>query len=268
MDNSSTSSEPESTLPRPVPIRHRELGTAAGRGRGAVRRRGSPYGLSPLRATTGPSSPAPSPSPRARKPPMRRVSVSAKIPATAANTLHLVAYTVLLSALVIQSRGRHPDAAAKPPPVPFAHDDPLPLATFDHMTREVASVDVSAEFYISVLGMKETPRPMFEQEGRWMYGHGLALHLIQSHRPSRRRELHAARVAHFSQWMPSVDHFAFVIQEGVSLDPIEARLRGAGVVMKRFKTPLDQIMLLDPDGNVVEIASCGNVEGQSRCVFS
>ena len=74
------------------------------------------------------------------------------------------------------------------------------------------------------------------------------------------------RVEHFCTNWPAVDHFAFVID---NFGPVEDYLRTRGVVCRRFggengSVGITQVMLLDPDGNVVELSDCAPPIGAVR----
>ena len=41
----------------------------------------------------------------------------------------------------------------------------LPIASFNHIAREVLNIEVSRKFYCDILGFDQIPRPQFESEG-------------------------------------------------------------------------------------------------------
>jgi hypothetical protein len=41
----------------------------------------------------------------------------------------------------------------------------LPIASFNHIAREVLDIEVSRKFYCDILGFDQIPRPHFESEG-------------------------------------------------------------------------------------------------------
>jgi len=71
---------------------------------------------------------------------------------------------------------------------------PFPIVSFNHMSREVLDYEMSRDFYCGVLGFIEIPRPAFENDGVWLYGFGLSLHLIKSKYPQKRLLLKGRRI--------------------------------------------------------------------------
>lgn len=155
-------------------------------------------------------------------------------------------------------------------PVPFEAFE----GEFNHLARECINTEVTADFYCDILGFRRIPRPDFEEEhgggpvrGVWLNGHSLNLHLIQTNNVPNRTALLGERVKHFYTNWPSVDHFAFVCK---NWDEKEAMLKARNVQCKRFggedsKAGITQLMLLDPDGNVVELSDCAPPVGEVKC---
>lgn len=81
---------------------------------------------------------------------------------------------------------------------------PFPIVSFNHMSREVLDYEASRDFYCGVLGFIEIPRPAFENDGVWLYGFGLSLHLIKSKHPQKRMLLKGRRIGQSSS--PSFIH--------------------------------------------------------------
>jgi hypothetical protein len=73
----------------------------------------------------------------------------------------------------------------------------FPIVSFNHVSREVLDLDIAREFYLTVLGFIEIPRPAFEVEGVWLYGFGLSLHLIKSRYPKQRELLRGRRLGEY-----------------------------------------------------------------------
>ena len=71
---------------------------------------------------------------------------------------------------------------------------PFPIVSFNHLSREVLDYEMSRDFYCGVLGFIEIPRPAFENDGVWLYGFGLSLHLIKSKYPRKRLLLKGRRI--------------------------------------------------------------------------
>jgi catechol 2,3-dioxygenase-like lactoylglutathione lyase family enzyme len=140
----------------------------------------------------------------------------------------------------------------------------LPLASFNHIAREVLSLERSKQFYVDILGFALVPRPPFDSEGYWLYGYGLSLHLVATTVPAERKEIKLTRIRHFSSSLPRVDHIAFITHD---IDYVQQTLDDAKVYYLR-DTPvggLEQIFLFDPDGNVIEISNCAPPVGEIRC---
>jgi hypothetical protein len=73
------------------------------------------------------------------------------------------------------------------------------------------------------------------------------------------------RIKHFSVALPRVDHIAFVSS---NLRKIEERLVRGNVFFKRsgcLPAGIQQIFILDPDANVIEVSNCAPPEGNWRC---
>lgn len=108
--------------------------------------------------------------------------------------------------------------------------------TLDHASIRVRDVDRSREFYEGLLGLAPVARPEFGFPGMW-YGLGEGqLHLIQ-------RESAAS-----AQIDPTNPHFAIRVED---LDVLRRRLQHAGFEILDFGG--EQLWVLDPDGNTVEL---------------
>jgi len=131
----------------------------------------------------------------------------------------------------------------------------LPLRSFNHIGREVLSMEKSRLFYCDLLGFTEVNRPPLPCQGHWLYGYGLSLHLVQTSVPENRLEVKKSRISHFSSCLPRVDHIAFMTDD---IDYIRHVLDDAHVYYKTDQ-PCDgisQLFLFDPDGNVIEVSTC------------
>ena len=112
----------------------------------------------------------------------------------------------------------------------------------------------------------EVPRPPFESEGCWLWGHGLSLHLIQTKKIKDREVSDKLRLMHY-KGMPIADHFAFLVE---NIREVEEFLDENGVFYYQddnVQTGTYQIFLFDPDFNVVEISNCAPPVGEIRCVL-
>ena len=141
----------------------------------------------------------------------------------------------------------------------------LPLASFNHIAREVLSLETSRKFYVDILGFQQVPRPPFDSEGYWLWGYGLSLHLVETTVPDERKTVKRARIKHFSTSLPRVDHFAFLTTD---ISYIKTILDNHKVYYKHDvpkNTGIEQIFLFDPDGNVIEISNCAPPVGEIKC---
>ena len=142
----------------------------------------------------------------------------------------------------------------------------LPLASFNHIAREVLSLEKSKHFYVEILGFVVIPRPPFDCEGYWLYGYGLSLHLVETTVPEERKRVKMNRIQHFSSSLPRVDHIAFITSD---ISFVRSVLEDARVYFKEDcpkDTGIRQIFLFDPDGNVIEISNCSPEVGETRCI--
>ncbi len=141
----------------------------------------------------------------------------------------------------------------------------LPMASFNHIAREVLCLEKSKSFYVDILGFQIIPRPPFDSEGYWLYGYGLNLHLVSTTVPQERKKIKATRIKHFSSALPRVDHIAFLSND---LSVIRETLDREQVYYKTDSpagSGISQIFFFDPDGNVLEISNCAPKIGEMRC---
>jgi len=110
----------------------------------------------------------------------------------------------------------------------------LPLHSFNHVAREVLSLEKSKKFYHEILGFDVCPRPPFDCNGYWLYGYGLSLHLVETTVPLERRQVKINRIKHFSSALPRVDHIAFVTEDIVYVKGIldDAKVRSPALSMR------------------------------------
>lgn len=158
---------------------------------------------------------------------------------------------------ILDAVSQHSDASVKIPKIP--------MTAFNHVSREVLSLEKSKRFYVDILGFEVIPRPPFDCEGYWLYGHGLNLHLVATSVPSERKKVKVARIQHFSSALPRVDHIAFLTSD---IDKVREVMDHHQVYYK-YETPagtgIRQIFLFDPDGNVIEISNCAPPVGETSC---
>jgi catechol 2,3-dioxygenase-like lactoylglutathione lyase family enzyme len=149
---------------------------------------------------------------------------------------------------------------------PIPREPPkISIRAFNHVSREVLSLEKSKEFYCDILGFHVIPRPPFDCDGYWLYGHGLNLHLVATTTPKQRQDLKVRRIQHFSYALPRVDHIAFVTED---IHSVKAVLDHYDVFYrheKPTKTGIEQVFLFDPDGNVIEVSNCAPDVGETTC---
>lgn len=141
----------------------------------------------------------------------------------------------------------------------------LPLASFNHIAREVFNLEKSKMFYVDILGFEVIPRPMFDSDGYWLYGYGLSLHLVSTRVPDERKVTKKARIKHFSTQLPRVDHIAFISN---NIQAVKNILDHAKVYYKHEITTIagiEQLFFFDPDGNVLEVSNCAPEIGETVC---
>ena len=122
----------------------------------------------------------------------------------------------------------------------------LPFTNVSHISVTVTDVEQARDFYGSVLGLKEIPRPAFRFPGIWYdLGGDLSLHVtVKDESPLRPGD-----PGRFDTRDP---HFALAVADA---DDIHARLSRSGRPFYDFaETPsgLRQLFVRDPDGNMIE----------------
>ena len=108
-------------------------------------------------------------------------------------------------------------------------------------------------------------RPPFETKGYWLEAHGIALHLFVTKTPHQRQQLWHHRLEHFGDFLPNVDHIAFLCYD---FDGMEAALTARGVKYRRVDVPLTgatQLFVFDPDNNLIELSNCAPPPTGARC---
>ena len=117
------------------------------------------------------------------------------------------------------------------------------------------------------MGFVVIPRPPFEAEGYWLWGYGLALHIVTSRIPKQKRDSDLHRIEYLKDLLPRVDHMAFISKD---IDYIKDTLIESDIFFfedyplgpqGHFK----QLFFFDPDGNVLEISNCGPEVGKISC---
>ena len=81
----------------------------------------------------------------------------------------------------------------------------------------------------------------------------------------KRQEVLKNRKEHFTTSLPTVDHIAFITN---NTSFVENLLINEKVFYRRFDpkdTNIIQLFIFDPDGNVIEVSSCGIPIGEIQC---
>ena len=113
--------------------------------------------------------------------------------------------------------------------------------TLDHASICVTDVARSRQFYEGLLGLVPAQRPDFPFPGMWyQLGEG-QLHLIQ-------REQSVATGSSAHPINATDPHFAIQVDD---LDAMRRRIEAAGLAVLAFGS--EQLWVLDPDGNTVEL---------------
>ena len=119
------------------------------------------------------------------------------------------------------------------------------VETLHHVSINVTDLVRAREFYGTVLGLRELPRPDFDFPGAWYALGDRQLHLIV-HPPTRTL-----------RGTTAIDgrdgHFAIRVGD---FDTALAELQRHGVPLRERRqnaTPWAQIYVTDPDGNVIEL---------------
>ena len=123
----------------------------------------------------------------------------------------------------------------------------------DHFTIRTKQWDVTAEFYIQVIGLTRGPRPPFLFPGHWLYANGQPiLHIVSISEDSTKLEayLGARTVRHGSG---SIDHVSLRCD---CLAEMQAHLVSLGIRFHERVIPQigeHQLFIEDPNGITVEM---------------
>ena len=121
----------------------------------------------------------------------------------------------------------------------------MTVESIQHVALGVADLARARDFYTTVLGLDEIPRPAFDFDGAWFRVGEQQIHLIVERRTETRRDT--------SGFHTRGDHVALRVRSyRHTLDhlrslavPFEARPHN--------KTPWPQIYIVDPDGHTIEL---------------
>ncbi|KAK4285448.1 hypothetical protein QN277_002143 [Acacia crassicarpa] len=138
-----------------------------------------------------------------------------------------------------------------------AQEEVPPLKALNHVSRVCRDVKESIEFYTKVLGFVVIERPqVLDFEGAWLFNYGVGIHLVQS----QDDEKLPPDTQHLD---PQDNHVSFQCED---MEGMEERLKKMNVkYMKRMMegedgTVMDQLFFNDPDGFMVEVCNCEDLE--------
>ncbi|CAN7128145.1 unnamed protein product [Brassica rapa subsp. narinosa] len=136
-----------------------------------------------------------------------------------------------------------------------------PLMALNHVSRLCRDVKKSLEFYTKVLGFVETERPAsLDFDGAWLFNYGVGIHLVQA----KDEEKLPSNTDHLD---PMDNHISFQCED---MEALEKRLKEVDVkyikrtVGEQEDAAIDQLFFNDPDGFMVEICNCENLELKPR----
>jgi len=128
------------------------------------------------------------------------------------------------------------------------------VSRLEHVTIRCRKRQETRDFYATLLGLKEGPRPDFPFRGHWLYlGGDPVVHLTEAadHPGSWTGELERETSA--GNGTGAFDHVAF---RGDDFDAMRAKLLAAGVSFHERIVPggrLKQLFVPDPEGVMVEL---------------
>ncbi|CAN6185481.1 unnamed protein product [Urochloa humidicola] len=135
---------------------------------------------------------------------------------------------------------------------------PMPLMALNHISRLCKSVDASVQFYVKALGFVLIHRPpALDFSGAWLFNYGVGIHLVQ------RDDARKAPDVNPGELDPMDNHISFQCED---MGVMERRLKDMRIrYMKRTineeeGSPIDQLFFKDPDGFMIEICNCENLE--------
>ncbi|GJN10810.1 hypothetical protein PR202_ga28937 [Eleusine coracana subsp. coracana] len=135
----------------------------------------------------------------------------------------------------------------------------VPLMALNHISRLCKSVDDSVRFYVKALGFVLIHRPpALDFSGAWLFNYGVGIHLVQRDDARRAPDVNPA-----GKLDPMDNHISFQCED---MGVMEKRLKDMKIkYMKRTineeeGSPIDQLFFKDPDGFMIEICNCENLE--------
>ncbi|MHB8920670.1 MAG: VOC family protein [Halothiobacillus sp.] len=123
------------------------------------------------------------------------------------------------------------------------------IESMDHVSVLVADVAAAVQFYQTVLGLGEVPRPDLGFPGAWLtLAHGVDLHLLQLPNPDSTHECpaHGGRDRHVALRVAATAAFA-------------ERLTALNWPFTRSYSGRDALFFRDPDGNAWELVARANL---------
>ena len=130
-----------------------------------------------------------------------------------------------------------------------AQENSVPSITFDHLALSVKDVNRSAEFYKSVLHLKEITNRTEVEGVRWFsLGEGKELHLVSV----LKEDVILNKALHFAL---TTDDFDPIVKNLESMNIVYSDWPGTPNKITIRADGIKQIYFQDPDGNWVEINS-------------
>ncbi len=127
----------------------------------------------------------------------------------------------------------------------------LGVRSIDHVTLVVSDLEQSREFYASLLGMAEKPRPDFGFPGLWFEAGNTQIHLnVES------TEAGTAGLTYNAEKITRALHVAFQVDDAHAAAD-QLRSSGVEIIAGPRNRPdgAVQLYILDPDGHQIEITS-------------
>ena len=128
----------------------------------------------------------------------------------------------------------------------------IQVKRIDHITLVVKDLDISRQFYVDLLGMKEVDRPGFRFAGAWFQIGNAQIHLILEHDESGPAHAFVPEDCAISR----TRHFAFEVDDAMAVAQKleEVKVEIVAGPKQRPDGPT-QLYIFDPDRNLVELYS-------------
>ena len=142
--------------------------------------------------------------------------------------------------------------ASKPPASSSPRAPGVQVKTIDHTTLVVKDLELSRQFYVGLLGMREVPRPAFSFAGSWFQAGATQIHLILEFAGSGP----AGNLLEARRRSSRTQHVAFLVDDVEALMPTLRQLQAPILEGPKLRPDgYTQVFLTDPDGHVVELCS-------------